>query len=257
MTMTRYLTLCALSALVACGTDGADSSNDDGFVDGQNGGNASPDADNDEDGFTNGEESDAGTDPDNAFSRPYEGGYNVAGCETEPVATGPTGTARLESSGQTYEWPTLVVGDIPENFTLMDQYGEMVDLYSFCGKHIMVAMSAGWCAPCRALARDMQPTQDTYRDNGLQILEIITDDNAYNQPDLNFLQGWADYYNFDDIPVLQMNALDADGDGYTDSLDHLYFWFDADGYIPSVYHIGPDMKVVSADASIYDPGSFL
>ena len=54
-----------------------------------------------------------------------------------------------------------------------------------------------------------------------------------------------------------MNALDADGDGYTDSLDHLYFWFDADGYIPSVYHIGPDMKVVSADASIYDPGSFL
>ena len=161
-----------------------------------------PTADDDGDGFTNLEEEAAGTNPNYEYSRPYEGGYNVGFCDTPPEATGPSGMASITSNGETYEWPSLAMGDVPENMTFMDQYGEMVDLYSFCGKHVMVLVSAGWCGPCRSLATEVQNIQDQWRDEGLQIIELITSDNYGDAPDQAFVQSWADDYNFEDVPVL-------------------------------------------------------
>jgi thiol-disulfide isomerase/thioredoxin len=133
---------------------------------------------------------------------------------------------------------------------MMDQHGEMVDLYSFCGKHVMITVSAGWCGPCRALAEDLQGIQDRYRDDDLQVIEIIMQDNSGAMPvSQSFLSGWASDYGFDDIPVLQLTE--------PTSPDHPYFWFENDGYIPSIYHLGPDMTVLSADQSVHDPGSWL
>lgn len=263
--MTKPLIFCSLLALVACdsktecdGSDTADTDCEEGddFV-GNGGGGGSPDADDDGDGFTNAEEEAAGTNPNYEYSRPYTGEYNVGFCDTPPEPTGATGTASMVYEGQTYEWPTLALGDVPPNFALMDQHGEQVDLYSFCGKNVMITMSAGWCGPCRSFAEEMQGIQDTYRDQNVQILEIITADNSNAQPDLAFLQGWASDYGFSDIPVLQVNPIDADGDGYADSYDHPNYWFDNDGYIPSIYHLGPDLSVISADGGVHDPGSFL
>ena len=31
-----------------------------------------------------------------------------------------------------------------QNFTLSDQHGEQVDLYSFCGQYVMLAVGAFW-----------------------------------------------------------------------------------------------------------------
>ncbi len=262
--MNQLLLLSSLLALTGCeieqdcdASDTASDCDEGDFVGGGNGGGSSPDADDDGDGFTNAEEEEAGTNPDYAFSRPYTGGYNVGFCDTPPEPTGATGTASMVYEGTTYEWPTLAVGDVPPNITMMDQHGEQVDLYSFCGKNIMIAMSAGWCGPCRSLAEDMQTLQDTYRDQNVQIIEIITGDNSNGLPSQEFLASWASQYGFSDIPVLQMNPVDADGDGYADSYDHPQFWFDADGYIPSIYHLGPDLAVISADGGVHDPGSFL
>lgn len=259
--MARWSVMGLAAIALGCGADPCDGSDcDDGFV---TGGSAIDSSvrnsaeDDDGDGASNAEEAAAGTDPENAYSRPYTGGYNVGGCDTDPVPTGPTGTTTYNQAGATYEWASMAVGDIPENFSLMDQHGEMVDLYSFCGKNIMLLISAGWCGPCRSFAEQMQDIQDEYRSDNLQLIEIITADNARNHPDRAFLENWANQYDFRDIPVLQINPLDADGDGYTDTLDHLYFWFEGDGYIPSVYHIGRDMKVLSADGGVHDPGSFL
>ncbi|MGB0638860.1 MAG: redoxin domain-containing protein [Myxococcota bacterium] len=212
-------------------------------------GSSSPSADDDGDGFTNAEEESAGTNPDYEYSRPYEGGYNVGWCDSPPNPTGPTGTARVDSGGEVYEWPTLRNGDVSSNFQLMDQYGEMVDLYSFCGKHVMITVSAGWCAPCRALAEDMQSLQDRYRADDLQIIEIIMQDNTGGTPSQSFLSGWASEYGFDDIPVLQLTE--------PTSYDHPYFWLESDGYIPSIYHLDASMRVLSADGGVHDPGSWL
>lgn len=97
-------------------------------------------ADGDGDGYLDGAEVDAGTNPNQAYSHPYEGGYAVGNCDTLPTPTGATGEGRY----QTYTWPAYQEGDVPDNFTLVDQYGEMVDLYSFCGQVVLLELGAFW-----------------------------------------------------------------------------------------------------------------
>ena len=170
-------------------------------------------------------------------------------CDTPPATTGATGSASIVYEGTTYEWPTLAVGDVPPNLTYMDQHGEMVDLYSFCDKHVMILISAGWCSPCRALAEEVQAIQDTYRDQNLQIIEMITGDNSDAVPSVEFLESWATDYGFIDIPVLTI----------PEPTDYNFpqFLFDNNGSIPSVYHLNNAMEVISADEMMHDPGSFL
>ena len=203
-------------------------------------------ADDDGDGFTNAEEEEMGTDPDSQYSRPYTGGYNVGVCDELPAATGPTGTGENRNGVQ---WAAYQEGDVADNWTMMDQHGEEVDLYSFCGKHVMLAISAGWCNPCRSLAAEMQAMQDQYRDQDVQIIEVITDNNSYDQPDENFVSQWATQYGFQDIPVLILPE--------PTSWDDLEFHWEIDTYIPSLWHIGPDGTILSADAGVHDPGVFL
>ena len=104
-----------------------------------------PNDDNDGDGYSNQEESAAGTNPNYAYSHPYaNGGYNVGNCPDIPNPTGPTGSHDVQSGGQTYTIPIYRVGDVAENFMLYDQYGQAVDLYSFCGQTVMLVFSAFW-----------------------------------------------------------------------------------------------------------------
>jgi hypothetical protein len=98
-------------------------------------------ADTDGDGWTDGEEVDAETNPLYEYSHVYTGGYNVGYCDNgvaEP--TGPTG----QGSYSSHRWDAYQVGDVVENFTLVDQHGEMVDLYSFCGQIIALSFGAFW-----------------------------------------------------------------------------------------------------------------
>ena len=203
--------------------------------------------DDDGDGFTNMEEEEAGTNPDYAYSHPYTGGYNVGFCDTPPEPTGPTGTGLNESTGVT--WAAYDVGDVVENWTMTDQHGEEVDLYSFCGKHIVVAFSAGWCGPCRNAAAEMQAKQDEYRDQDVQFIEVITGDNRDEHPDTAFLIEWGVEYGFTDIPVL----LPPRATGW----DAITLQWEMDMAIPTLYHISPNGTVLSADDLIHDPGQFL
>jgi len=241
-----------LWATLGCGKDGGDADGSSGGDTGSSGdaGEGDEDLDNDGDGFTNGEEELAGTNPDYDYSHPYEGGYNVGWCETPYDATGPTGSVEVESSsGSTVSWNPYQLGDVPTNFTMPDHYDEPVDLYSFCGKHIVLVLSAGWCGPCRSAAAEMQAMQDEYRDDGVQFIEMITGDNSDAVPDLAFVQSWASEYAFVDIPVLQAPAASS----WT---DETVIW-DRDFGIPSVWHIDPTGTIVSADDLIHDPGEFL
>lgn len=241
--MTRTL-LASLLLLTGCFEEETEGSGDAGDL-------IDPTADDDGDGFTNFEEEAAGTNPNYEYSRPYEGDYNVGFCDSPPVATGPRGTGEYvdPSTGDVYNWPALVEGDVPDNFTLQDQHGEMVDLYSFCGKHVMLVTSAGWCGPCKGLAAEVQAIQDEHREAGLQIIEVITQDSGGNPPGIDFLEYWASTYEFADVPVL--------GAPEPTSYDHPTFWFDLDAGIPSVYHLNANLEVVSADQMVHDPSNWL
>ena len=82
--------------------------------------------DSDGDGHTDGSEADAGIDPLNGDDHPYFGEYPVSRCD--PAVTG-TGYG---------------VGDISNDFELMDQFGEMVKLSDFCGDVVVLVAAAFW-----------------------------------------------------------------------------------------------------------------
>jgi len=83
-------------------------------------------ADTDGDGWTDGEEVDGNTDPLLKRRHPYEGGWPIADCHAD-----------IEGEGGE-------VGDIVENFRLMDQHGETVRLHDFCDRTILLVACAFW-----------------------------------------------------------------------------------------------------------------
>ena len=98
------------------------------------------DEDSDGDGYADGVEVEEGTNPAYEYSHSYAGDYNVGYCDVPPEPTGPTGTGVY---GQ-HSWDVYQEGDVAENFTFMDQHGEMVDLYSFCGQTVHMEFGAFW-----------------------------------------------------------------------------------------------------------------
>ena len=227
--------------------DGADGSGDGGDGSGDGGGDAdrdgdgltdaeeadlgtSPtDPDSDGDGFDDGDEVAAGTNPTNPYSRTYAGGYRTGDCE--PTATGPSGSSYRN-------------GDVPRNFTFTDQYGEDVDLYSFCGVSLMVVIGAEWCAPCNSLASQVQPYQDEVNDYGLnhQVIEILIQDSAGRPADSADAARWASDHGLTDIPSLAGGRLGGE--------------WDRDGYLPTIILIDDAMTIRSMDEGNTDASPY-
>ncbi len=196
-------------------------------------------ADSDGDGQADGDEVGQGTSPLNDWSFVYaEGGYNVGACDEKPAASSPSGT----NNGYANTW---AVGDTVANVTLTDQYGQEVQLGSFCGRHVMIAFGAMWCGPCQSLAAEMQELQDRYGPDGFQGIEILIEDTGSNIPDRSDLETWSATYGLESVPVL------SDGDYLA------WPYYELDWYIPTVVHIGPDMKVLAVDSSDYTPAGWL
>lgn len=241
------------------GGDANADSDEDGLTDAEEEalGTDPANADSDGDGFDDGIEIDAGTNPMYEFSHTYTGGYNVGFCESPygESATGATGTAVITQEGETYTWDAYDNGDVLENFTLLDQHGEMVDLYSFCGKHVVFAVGAGWCGPCRTVADGLQAEQDEWRDSNVQFIEIISQDDYGNAPDQAFLEQWHSDYGFTDIPVLALPEMDRTDEAAFYA--HLSLLLDRDGYIPSIWQADAAGTIVSADQGNSDPSSFV
>ena len=83
-------------------------------------------ADTDGDGHKDGDEVAAHTDPLNRDDHPYAGGWPIGDCRDD-----------IESSGHS-------VGQIAEDFSLLDQHGDMVRLHSFCDRVVLIVAAAFW-----------------------------------------------------------------------------------------------------------------
>ena len=101
------------------------------------------------------------------------------------------------------------------------------------------------------MAREAQDVQDEWEEYGFQYIEVWSQDNAGNPPDVDDLADWADRYGLVDIPVLAMPASEQN------SLSGLNFQWERDMYIPSIFHLSPEMEVLSDDRNRTSPRRYI
>ena len=84
------------------------------------------DVDTDDDGWDDLTEVDGNTDPTSASDHPYTGGWAIGSCRNSIVSTGTD------------------VGDISNDFELIDQFGDTLRLHDFCDREVLLVSAAFW-----------------------------------------------------------------------------------------------------------------
>ncbi len=71
---------------------------------------------------------------------------------------------------------SAVSHSLAPDFSLTDLNGQPLSLSTYRGKVVLLDFWATWCTPCRAEIPHFVEFQNTYRDQGLQIVGISMDD---------------------------------------------------------------------------------
>ena len=95
----------------------------------------------------------------------------------------------------------------------------------------------------------MQAIADAYPE--VQIITIITQNNAGDPADLAFVQSWADQYGFENVAVVASN--DPAPASYEEYFAQETTPWDIDGYIPTMYHLDETLTIISADEGVAEP----
>ncbi len=166
--------------VVADGASNADSDND-GLSDAEEEeiGTDPENPDTDGDGFEDGEEVDGNTDPLDRKDRPYVGGWPIDSCRDN-----------IESTGNG-------IGDVAEQFRLLDQFGDTLRLHDFCNRTVLLVSSAEWCGPCKSEAPVVGDMFAQYAELGLMVITLLTENNGHNTPDEEDLMRWAELHGLD------------------------------------------------------------
>jgi hypothetical protein len=134
------------------------------------------DPDTDDDGYDDGQEVKKNTDPLSASDHPYLGEWGIDACRGSTVATG------------------TAVGQIPEDFALEDQYGDLVQLYAFCDRVVVVASLQWKDNPSEDTAAEIQDWYKYHKAEGLMVLALLGPDAEGNEPTPADVAEWIDVF---------------------------------------------------------------
>jgi len=158
--------------------------------------------DSDGDGYWDPWEITEGSDPMDADSKIYIGGWPYQPDKKE-------GAAQADAN--------LSVGAEMTRVKLLDQFGEEVDLFDFSkhGKLTIVDVSAIWCGPCNGMASWLSGGPDSYgwgeayptiadkvHSGKVHWITILGEDSGGAIPDVSKLAQWYADYPDPNIPVL-------------------------------------------------------
>jgi peroxiredoxin len=141
-------------------------------------------ADTDHDTWDDRAEIDGNTDPMNGYDHPYRGGWPIDACRDQ-----------MEGSGNT-------IGQVAEDFSLMDQHYDGVRLHSFCDRVVVLVAAAQWCQPCMAEAPFMRHLYERYAAQGLMVITLLGEDVDGSTASDEDLLEWATTFGITH-PVLQ------------------------------------------------------
>jgi glutathione peroxidase-family protein len=129
-------------------------------------------------------------------------------------------------------------GNIATNFTETDSQGNEITLESFRGNVILLTFSAMWCGPCRLEAPELVNLYNTYKEQGLEIVQCIYQEEAGNPSDLSDLARWINEFGmtftvFNDPDRSTVNTYNFDGIPYNVLIGRDFIiWYIIEGYDP-------------------------
>jgi hypothetical protein len=78
-------------------------------------------------------------------------------------------------------------------------------------RYTVVTLAAGWCVPCRHESAILsERISDAYREDGVEVIQILTQKDDYTPVDATFCHGWTDTYDLARANFTQL--MDPNGD---------------------------------------------
>lgn len=99
------------------------------------------------------------------------------------------------------------------NFSLMDQDGDIFDLYDHIGKPIILDYSTMWCGYCQVAAQDVTNIQSIHSDSELLYVSVLIENTSGSPPTVADCDSWSSIFGIVDSPVLagSRELIDANG----------------------------------------------
>ncbi len=89
---------------------------------------------------------------------------------------------------------SVKVGNVAPGFTEKDTGNNDFSLESLRGKVILLSFSTMWCGPCQLEASQLGNLYFQYKERGLEIVQVIPEDEGGDGADMTDINRWADKY---------------------------------------------------------------
>ena len=114
---------------------------------------------------------------------------------TDPTTVDPTEPTTTDAAEPCDpDWPVgLQTTFCVPDFTLPDADGNDFTLSDLRGDHVVVVdLVAMWCGPCWNMADDLEGLYQSYREDGLEVVTLIGEDQAQQNPTVADAAEWRD-----------------------------------------------------------------